>query len=580
MKAHDVAPALPDRVVREQVERIVSSAAFQRSDRLKHFLTFVVTEALQGRADALKEYTIGVQVFGRESTFDPRMDPVVRVQARRLRARLERYYREEGQHDEIAVELPKGGYAPAFSRRGRFAAPAVPRPRSPVHRNTIAVRISAPETRARDLGSLCRVLTDAVIHRLVPLNTVNVVAADATQAGTAALRLEGRLRQSGRQLRLDVQLIDARTGYYLWAESLDPGSPDSSGVEVDLAEAIVERIRPHLPGTREGRRGQTENLTARNLCKQGLYHLEQRTDESLERAAELFERAVVEDAQYSLAHSGLSDAYSLLSAYSVRLPTSLTMLAMSSAATAVMLDDESVQARTSLAHSKVRAQWNWVAAELDFQQAIRLDPAYATAHHWYARCCLLPLGRLDEALEECTHAQRLDPVSSIVARELGVIHYFRRDFETALAQCDQTIELNPYFSYAYYTLSLVQEQLGDAEEAMAALQRALQLAPRSPRMIAGLGRAHAMAGRTEEALASLRELDELAAVRYLSPFERALVHLGLKQIDRCIEQLQLAYEHRCFEVNLLAIDPRFDPLRSDRRFAALLQEVGVSVPRS
>ena len=221
----------------------------------------------------------------------------------------------------------------------------------------------------------------------------------------------------------------------------------------------------------------------------------------------------------------------MLGSYGLRPSTSMVTMAMSSAATAVMLDDESAQARTSLAHAKARAHWNWLDAELDFQRAIRLDPGYATGHHWYARCCLVPLGRLDEARDEVLLAHSLDPVSSIIAREVASIHYYRRDFEGALAHCDQAIELNPHFPHAYFILSLVQEKLGDFDEALAALLRGAQLAPKSPRMIASLGRAQAMAGRREDALRSLAELDELARTRFVSPWERAILFLGMKDHD-------------------------------------------------
>src|SRR4051812_27166461 len=90
------APADADKATRDQLTRILASATFQQGDRLKRFLTFIVTEALAGRRNELKEYVVGVQVFGKEDTFDPRTDPIVRVQARRLRAKLVRYYREEG----------------------------------------------------------------------------------------------------------------------------------------------------------------------------------------------------------------------------------------------------------------------------------------------------------------------------------------------------------------------------------------------------------------------------------------------------------------------------------------------------
>ena len=106
-----------EKLVRDQLQRMLESVTFQQVDRLKRFLTFIVNEALAGRRNELKEYVIGVQVFGKEDSFDPRTDPIVRVQARRLRAKIVRYYREEGRADEWIVELPKGGYAPTFKRR-------------------------------------------------------------------------------------------------------------------------------------------------------------------------------------------------------------------------------------------------------------------------------------------------------------------------------------------------------------------------------------------------------------------------------------------------------------------------------
>ena len=132
--------------------------------------------------------------------------------------------------------------------------------------------------------------------------------------------------------------------------------------------------------------------------------------------------------------------------------------AASSAATAVMLDEFAAEAHTSLALVKATQDWDWAGAEQEYQRAIGLNPKYATAHHWYAASCLAPLGRLDEALEEITLAQSLDPVSSIVARDVAMIHYYRGDFETALEQCDHTIELNPHFAPAYWLLGLIQAQ--------------------------------------------------------------------------------------------------------------------------
>ena len=131
---------VPDQEVHDQLARLLDSKTFQQVDRLKRFAGFIVQESLDGRGADLKEYVIGVQVFGRESSFDPRTDPIVRVQARRLRARLDRYYREEGHADDVVIELPKGGYAPSFRRREGTAAPRASLGEAMAGRNTVVVR--------------------------------------------------------------------------------------------------------------------------------------------------------------------------------------------------------------------------------------------------------------------------------------------------------------------------------------------------------------------------------------------------------------------------------------------------------
>src|SRR6476661_5901904 len=136
---------------REQLERVLGSTTFRQVDRLKRFLNFIVSETLQGRGDQLKEYVIGVQVFDKDSSFDPRADPIVRVQARRLRARLVRYYREEGAADPNVIELPKGGYAPVFKKRDASQSGRRSIGATLVGQNTIAVLPLADHSPAHDL---------------------------------------------------------------------------------------------------------------------------------------------------------------------------------------------------------------------------------------------------------------------------------------------------------------------------------------------------------------------------------------------------------------------------------------------
>jgi serine/threonine-protein kinase len=564
----------PGHAARQQLERILTSVSFRQVDRLKRFLDFIVTEALQGRGDQLKEYVIGVQVFDKDASFDPRADPIVRVQARRLRARLVRYYREEGAADPITIELPKGGYAPVVKPRE-----AVPQGRRSVGatlagQNTLAIAPIADHSPARDLDYFCDGLRQEIVHRLAKVEALRLVAGDQA---AAAMQIAGGVRRAGNRLRITVHLIDNATTSYLWSESIDATADETFAAQEQVAEALVRNLEPRLvdSGHRRAVRRPAENLAARNLYLQGRYHLNQRTDEGLHKALDFFEKAIVEDAQFALAHSGLADAHGLLAHYGVRQPSLAWARAASSAATAVMLDAGSAEARTSLAHVKATQDWDWLGAEQEFQAAIGLDPGYATAHHWYAMSCLVPMSRLDEALEEMRFAQSLDPVSSIVARDLAIIHAYRRDYEAALEQCDHTIELNPHFSPAYWALGVIQEQRKDLDEAAAAFQRAIDLSPHTPRVHAALARTLALAGKKALALTALRKLETMARQRYVSPFEFAPVRFALGQPEQGFRWLAKACDDRAFDVLALKVDPRFESLKSDPRLLAIEREVGL-----
>jgi hypothetical protein len=161
---------IADKVIHHQLNRILASKTFSQVDRLKRFASFIVQEAVANRGGDLKEYVIGIQVFGKESSFDPRTDPIVRVQARRLRARLAKYYSEEGQADEVIVDLPKGGYAPLFRRRETTTVkPSLGA--TLVSKNTVAVMPFADLSGNDSLASFCRGLRDEIVHTLTRLKT-------------------------------------------------------------------------------------------------------------------------------------------------------------------------------------------------------------------------------------------------------------------------------------------------------------------------------------------------------------------------------------------------------------------------
>lgn len=575
--------------VLDQLNRILSSKAFRQADRLKRFLSFVVEETISGRSDRLKEFVVGVEVFGKDTSFDPRNDPIVRVQARRLRAQLARYYREEGQEEELVIEMPKGGYAPNF-RPLKSLAPKRSITPTLVSRNTILVLPFADHSPASDQKYFCRGLCEEICHTLAAMDSIRLVAWDqgvdadgqydmreAASRLNAALIVSGSVRMAGAEARITTNLIDTASGSYLWSGSMDRKLERTFAVQEEVARAIADQLKVELADARtaKGPRRPTENLAAYNLYVQGRYHVNQRTEEGLRKAVEFFDKSIVEDAQYAHAYSGLADAYSLLGHYGVLAPAEVWTKTASNAAWAVLQDEHSAEAHTSLAHVKSTQDWDWLGAEREFQRALGLDPRYPTAHHWYAVSCLAPMGRLDEARDEILLAQALDPISSIIARDVARVHYYRQDLEAALEQCDHTIELNPHFSPAYWILGLVQEQRGEFDESVAAFQRAIQLAPRSPIMQAALGRTLALSGKRKEALRILQELHRLAESRYVSPFELASVHFALGQGDEGFEWLGKAFQDRCFELISLRVDPRWQSLKGNPRFSELSGQLGL-----
>ena len=388
----------------------------------------------------------------------------------------------------------------------------------------------------------------------------------------------GSVRRAGDVVRVSIQVIDGASGCYMWSESLNADINDALGAQEEAARAVTTRLRPELLSGVSGgaARRPTENLAAHNLYLQGRYHLNQRTEEGLRKAVDFFEKAIVEDPQYALAYSGVSDAYGLLGHYGVIAPADFWTKTASSAASAVMLDGNSAEAHTSLAHAKSTQDWDWAGAEREFQRAIALDPRYPTAHHWYATSCLAPMGRLDEALDELLVAQSLDPVSSIVACDVAVIHFYKREFDAALDQCDHTIELNSHFWRAYLTLGFIQEQRKDFDESAAAFQRAIHLSPHTPRLQSALARTYALSGKQKLALGILRKLEALAKSRYVSPFEFAAIRFALGQTDLGFAWLTKAVQDRAFDLIHIKVDPRFDPLRDDRRFVAVERQLGVA----
>ena len=549
--------------VQIELRKILESPVFSLSGRLRRFLEYVVKKQLRGESNELKEYTIGLEVFDRGREFDPRIDPIVRVEAGRLRQKLKRYYESAGQGSPLRIDLPKGAYVPTLA----YCA-STPDPTPVEDVPTLAVLTFADLSLNSDQAYLCEGMTEELIRALTKTPGLHVFAARSTTP--ADFVLEGGVRREGTRMRITAMLKNAVTGQFLWAENYDSEFSGVFAIQEDISNSIAAALRVRLkPATDASVPWRaTANSTAYRLYLKARYFWNLRTPEGLLEAVQLFNRAIENDPRFGLAHSGLADTYSLLGNYSVLPPVEARKSAIQSAGNALTLAPGLAEAHASMAHVLATCEWNWEEAEREYELAIELNPRLPTAHHWYAITCLMPQRRLAEAHVEICESALLDPLSIGISRDVAVIHWAMRDYAAAAAQAQRTLELSPDFHEAYWVLGLAREQLRDFDQAVAAFSRGRALRS-TARLIGALGHAYGVSGRESDAQRCLVELTELSQERYVSPFDIAIVQLGLGEIEPAFDALERAFQDRCYEVLWLPVDPRWDAVRTHSRYKSL-----------
>lgn len=390
--------------------------------------------------------------------------------------------------------------------------------------------------------------------------------------------VEGSIRTTGTRIRIAVQLIEARTESHLWAQQYERDAKDLLTLQREVAEAITRQISASLgvaPSrlTAEARRHSTIAEAYEHYLR-GRYHWGKDTGEELQKAKEHFLGAIELDSSYALAYSGLADTYTLLGADGFLPMSEAYPLGRAAAVRALELDDMLGEAHNSLAAITVDYYWDWTEGGRHFERAIELSPNYETALRFYS-FHLACMGRPEEALVFAERARRLDPVSPQAQQNLGLVFYFARRYDEAISAFRETLELEPDFGPAHVMLGRVYTAKGMPDRAVDELERARGLLGPRPDVTTPHAYVLAKAGRRREAMAMLDELRRISQPRDPSPFRVAYVHLGLGDADRAFEWLQKALEARDWQMAMLKVEPAFDGLRSDPRFAALVERVGL-----
>lgn len=474
-----------------QLERILARPPLVSSPSLSRLLRFLVEETLAGRGAEINEYNLGVRVFNRAADFNPRTDPIVRVQTHHLRARLAQYYAAAGKDDPMVIELPPRKYMPQFPQEPQPAAaseppaPAPPKPPAP-----------APRWIARG------VVVASVVMLLVAF---------------AEMGLPGPLGQ--------------------------------------------RHAKRHDP-----------DWEALNFYTRGRYLLDRQTESALRQSAECFRQSTTRDPQFAAAFAGLADALNMLVQYGYMPPRDGMEEARRAAQHAVGLDSRLAEAYVSLAAIAEAYDWDFKKAESQYRRAIELNPELPAAHLWYGMF-LRDQGRMKEALPELRRAEELEPLSGLASINLAYALLMAGESGAALELAGRAAELDPQFPVADVLLAHLYRQRSDIGNADATLARALTLAAGDAHALSVLACAYARLGRRAESAGLFRQMQQLAAERYVSPFDLARVALMLGDEERAVTWFEEAYRQRSSGMVVLR-NENAGSIKDSPRLQALIRKMG------
>jgi eukaryotic-like serine/threonine-protein kinase len=395
----------------------------------------------------------------------------------------------------------------------------------------------------------------------------------AKELGVDAV-IEGSVERSGEEVRITAQLINARNDTHLWARSYHRNLRDVLAMQSEVARAIAGEISVQLTPQEQARfeRSRPVNTAAYEAYLRGLYHWNFHTPEEMQKAVSEFNRAIEIDPGYALAYVALSNTYHLLPFNADIAPQEAFPKAKEAALKAIQLDPQLGEAHSSLALVLGQYDWDWAGAEREHKRAIELSPNSPSALMYYAELLSLE-GRHDEAIAAASRGRELDPVAGAVGLQLSRAYFHERQYDRAAQSFLQFLEINPRFWPLHLYLGQVYEQQGKYAQAIVELRQAQGPTLQATSII---GHVYALSGQKPEAEKILGELLLRSKSAYLPPIYIARIYAGLGQKDEAMAWLEKSYAVRDSHMEFLGVDPTFDALRSDARFADLLRRLNLS----
>lgn len=389
--------------------------------------------------------------------------------------------------------------------------------------------------------------------------------------------VEGSVLRDHDRVRITAQLLQAATEKHLWAETYDRDLRDVLDLQSSVARDIANQVRITLTPQEQARLGNRGRVDPEvyQLYLKGRYYTNQADEGPIRRGIGYFDEAIAKDSNYAPLYAGEAIAYaSLASAYAA--PKEVMPKAKNAAQKAVALDETLSEGHSSLAFVLMMFDWDWSGTARELKRAIELNPSSAEAHDLYGEY-FTAQGQFQEGIAESRRAHDLDPLSLRIQSDLFYAILEARQYDETIAECQKAIEANPKFASAYTVLGLAYAQKKDFSKAIDALKKAADLDP-NPTNQLFVAHVQAVSGNKAEARALLAKLEDLSRRSYVCAYEIGTVHASLGDNDKAFEWMEKGRREQCDCLVWLIAEPWMDPMRVDKRYLSLLQQVGLPPP--
>jgi TolB-like protein/Flp pilus assembly protein TadD len=607
--------AAPDQI-RTQLGRILGSVYFSNAQRSSQFLQFVVSRSIEGRAEEIKESSVGIEVYGRDpSSFDPKTDSIVRAEASRLRGKLREYYDAQGKDDPIRIELPKGSYTPLFLPNSTRSVPAPARVgfrwqwvalAAPIllaalmavlwgslhaGRKSHSIAVMPPVDLGLDRknAALGETFADEMTRALVDSTEWHVAgrapAIDQTgrdqmltwlQRNTSSdFVLTGSYRVGeNSNVRLSLQLVDVEDGHLRWTQTFHKSVTFLAESHNEFTRSIVGEMSQATKGSPAHKAQNPSNEPAREYYVQARDLWSTYDKQNLASSLPLFRRVTQAEPGFAPAWAGLADANFRLDGFD-SLTFSRVEEARAAALKALALDESNAEAHAVLGKVLFAKDWDLRGAAMHLERAEELDPMRIVPRT-YRALVLTAMGDFNAAQAEMDAGRVRLPPSPEGLFQQGSIYFLSHKYEMLEATGRELIVLEPKGAGGHWLVGLSLEQRGQAPQAIAEYKAGLDQNPKDLRTLCALSHAYGRSGDSSLAFATAArfiDLKQTEIKRSTLSYCAALLYTSLGRKDSAFEWLERARIGRDSSMPFVNYDPRFDPLRSDPRFTAIVDSM-------